>query len=350
MIRLDNKNVIINAGWFHTLDYKRKHIAKLSDIALLKLDQTIDFKKTNTAQTKLFAPGVAGNNNWYPQERNSIAVGWGLTRWPDSSKELKVAGIRTKSLSWCINKSNQMGFRAGTMTIPDVFCGHGKQSQYSQNRPQICFGDSGGPLFLKYGNELTQVGINVWVDRTCSQNFNGFLRINEHISWLKRHVKVGTPINIVTFQDLDSVTVNGKSDEELMRHFDYDGTDVSNSATVDYDSGMSVEDADRNSSNSNYDLNDGQPYNLDADLDINVEDDYDVVDAEGGAGKIHMGSDGHPIWLMDAGSSISDTQDPFHDKTIEENHYDWIAQDGDPSFVDFDSSSMDEPAQAQATD
>ena len=147
------------------------------------------------------------------------------------------------------------------MTIPDVFCGHGKIPDYGGSRPQICFGDSGGPLFLKHGNELTQVGINVWVDRTCSQNFNGFLRINEHIDWIKRNVKAGNPLDIISFQNLD-VEINGQSDEELMRHFDYDGGISSANAELVSDYEI-LPDDDRNNSTTD-------PYNAEVFLTTKI--------------------------------------------------------------------------------
>merc|ERR1711981_637335 len=74
-----------------------------------------------------------------------------------------------------------LGYPENTMDVDDMFCGLGETVG-----TQICYGDSGGPLFLEYNDKLIQVGINIWVDAYCSEEFNGFLRIQPHMAWIRQ--------------------------------------------------------------------------------------------------------------------------------------------------------------------
>ena len=42
------------------------------------------------------------------------------------------------------------------------------------------------------------MGVNVWVDQWCDSNFNGFLRIANHIDFIKKAVGVSTTLKIST--------------------------------------------------------------------------------------------------------------------------------------------------------
>ena len=42
------------------------------------------------------------------------------------------------------------------------------------------------------------MGVNVWVDDWCDSNFNGFLRIANHIDFIKKAVGVSTTLKIST--------------------------------------------------------------------------------------------------------------------------------------------------------
>ena len=65
-------------------------------------------------------------------------------------------------------------------------------------RTQVCSGDSGGPIFMDVNlitiqektllyqiTKRAQVGVTVWVDTNCSDNFNGFIEIKPYLGWFR---------------------------------------------------------------------------------------------------------------------------------------------------------------------
>jgi len=196
-------NVFTGASW-HTreLDSVIKDKVKFSDIAIVRTSTRINYSKTRTESISLLIPKQNMIYDDYPYENlKSIVVGWGSTqeqtphsRKTKENKNLKSMAVETKTLEWCREKSKSMHFHSGQVAdIPDVFCGEGVLDDVDWGsedlRPQLCFGDSGGPILKRHDNKPMQFGISVWVDEMCTLDFNGFLRVDLHLPWIQKVVK-----------------------------------------------------------------------------------------------------------------------------------------------------------------
>jgi len=185
-------SINIHPDHYRTMRQKRRDKSVLADIAVVKLPQVVDLARVKTATATLFAPV---NNTVIAAGVKGTAIGWGMLHSPKKKHKLSLKGLRsgtfiTKPKKWCVNKAANMGYYRGTMSIPDVFCAHGTHSRSRQARVQVCYGDSGGPLFLKAQYpEFVQMGITVWVDTDCDRHFNGFMRVMDHIDFVKKAVE-----------------------------------------------------------------------------------------------------------------------------------------------------------------
>ena len=58
---------------------------------------------------------------------------------------------------------------------------------YKAGKKNICYGDSGGPLFKVEGNKHIQVGIASFVGETCDgkNSPGGYARVSEEINWMR---------------------------------------------------------------------------------------------------------------------------------------------------------------------
>ena len=213
-------SISIQKDWYYSLSYKRDFKVQLNDIAVIKLPEPVNLRTINAVTAKIFAPK---NATWYPNGIDGTAMGWGTlqpkTRYNYGVREkgLRKADITTRSLSDCQRKARELNYYHGTMLISDVFCGLGTSGRSASERPQICFGDSGGPLFIKHAQGYVQMGINVWVDSRCDRNFNGFLRIADHIDFVKR--AVGRGHNLEISEDLGLLNKEPSGDE-LIGNYD----------------------------------------------------------------------------------------------------------------------------------
>jgi len=203
-------SISIQKDWYHSISYKRDERKPLSDIAIIKLPEPVNLSTINAVTAKLFAPN---NTNWYPNKIPGTAMGWGfLKNHGVRKKGLRKADITTMTLWNCRREADKLKIYSGTMRIPDVFCGIGEKKPSTSERPQICNGDSGGPLFIKAAHGYVQMGINVWTDSRCDSDFNGFLRIADHIEFVKK--TVGPDHNLEISKDFELVNrteiINGK--------------------------------------------------------------------------------------------------------------------------------------------
>jgi len=215
------QNVHVNPQYYDTLSHKSANKYNFADMAVLTLPEEINYKKTSSKQVTLFNPGET-HGAWYPNDLRALAVGWGLTHIY-GAEELQMAEIRSMSWHWCKEKAQSLGYPDDTMDVDDMFCGWGETIG-----TQICYGDSGGPLFLEYEGELVQLGVNVWVDAMCQEEFNGFVRIQPHMSWLESVIKRmgGEELKQVNFDVLVNdgklESLDGESSESLVDFFEYE--------------------------------------------------------------------------------------------------------------------------------
>ena len=100
------------------------------------------------------------------------------------------------------------GAETNLLDIQSIFCGKGYSGLLEGTHPgsglalasptQVCFGDSGGPIFTEintvevedehllyqFSNKV-QLGVTVWVDAECDKNFNGFVEIEPYLGWME---------------------------------------------------------------------------------------------------------------------------------------------------------------------
>jgi len=181
-VKPTSTNVIIHKDWFYSLEYKRKYLQGLSDIAIVRLPRAIRFH----GNIKPVILGASRNipAEWYPMNRETTVVGYGLTDpyKPGDARTLRTANFKTRTPAWCERKAMQQGYTPRTMKLPDMFCATGKTTPAGES--QICFGDSGGPIYTKRIGYDVQIGISAWVDKHCNSNFNGFLRVSDHLRFV----------------------------------------------------------------------------------------------------------------------------------------------------------------------
>jgi len=178
-----------------------------SDVVLVKMP----IKITKQTPQAIFAPAQI---DWYPNNVKMVVIGFGVTNVESMQynskitpqKEFRGANVQTKTKQWCIKKGRSLSYSSQKMNLSDVMCGVGIRS-YTRNRKashgpvktkakqQICVGDSGGPVYVQYQCENSatwcwaQLGMVIWVDKYCKKNFNGFLRLNDYVSWMETVVE-----------------------------------------------------------------------------------------------------------------------------------------------------------------
>ena len=166
----------------------------MADIAVIRLPKNINFKKSGSKIVSIFLDAESDRYNEgfksktdpdsrSHQSTNAIVSGFGLTS--TNKVGFRKMRITTKSKNYCQNKAKSANIKPDMLNIPDVFCGQGLK------RSQICNGDSGGPIFVKNprNGELVQLGITVWADENCDDEFNGFMKVDGYVRWLEKVVE-----------------------------------------------------------------------------------------------------------------------------------------------------------------
>lgn len=221
----------MNSNWFRTLGQKRDYQLPLGDIALVHLKTDVDVYKTNSLIYPIFAPGYGiSNTGFFPNNIKGLAAGYGLiNKQRGREKSFKQARMITKSKSWCQQKTHELRYGRDVI-LQDIFCAEGVYQD-----SQICLGDSGGPFFVvdPLSKRLVQIGITVWVDEGCNQEFSGFLRINDYINWIESVlVDWNESVLKIGFERVEDLkTSDDTSDEDLVKYF-----------ALGYNAGYSVKD------------------------------------------------------------------------------------------------------------
>merc|ERR1712071_29753 len=180
-------DLIMNPDYYHSLSYKRKSKLPLSDVAIIRLRRDIKFFPLSNAMPVTL--GVGPNVplcTWYPANKQVQVVGWGRSSLKyDTRRQLKTTNLTTKTTGWCSQKARSQGYPRKTMKLPDMFCASGASTR---PKTQLCFGDSGGPLYMNHKGKKVQIGINTWVDATCSNDFNAFGKITYHLPFIQQSI------------------------------------------------------------------------------------------------------------------------------------------------------------------
>nr|XP_027228881.1 venom protease-like [Penaeus vannamei] len=141
-----------------------------NDIALLLLKETLDL----TSYPQVRPVCLPSDPNRRYEGQKGTVVGWGDTKdgkgaYPDAAREVDVP------IKDCKRKV------AGVTITPQMMCAGRKKSK-NKGAKGACFGDSGGPLFVKEGGKYTQVGI-VSFGGSCLKPAV-FARVSEFLTWI----------------------------------------------------------------------------------------------------------------------------------------------------------------------
>jgi len=217
----------INKHWFRSLLDKKIKKLRHGDIALIILPEhlKIDLEKTNTVPINIYAPEwhvkreKMSNgkqlklSSFQPEvtarefrmvNRSASVVGYGRTNvYERYQKGLGTNNFKILNKDNCVTHLSNIGWKSDLdlLDIQDTFCALGS-SGLPDKPTQVCSGDSGGPIFI-HGNFITlrnngtslyeltkkvQIGVTVWVDTSCTKNFNGFLQVAPYLDWIQSTV------------------------------------------------------------------------------------------------------------------------------------------------------------------
>ncbi|XP_069973385.1 venom protease-like [Penaeus vannamei] len=142
-----------------------------NDIALIHLKETLDL----TSYPQVRPVCLPSDPNTKYEGQTGTVVGWGDTKngkgaYPDAAREVNLP------IKDC---TGELG---GDPIIPQIMCA-GKEKSKNKGAKGICFGDSGGPLFVKEDGKYTQVGIVSHVVESCLTP-GVFTRVTEFLTWI----------------------------------------------------------------------------------------------------------------------------------------------------------------------
>lgn len=166
-----NNHIFISPHWFENSFLSKKEnssdgVSFNGDIAIIVLPATIaiDFKATKTEPTKVFIPNYhgkpddaeCGSTTSQFNNREATVVGYGRLAFEDELVYgLGVNKFNLLDRRSCKRHLRNMGFTwfNTLMDMEDTMCATGASTMhYPKNlksSPQVCHGDSGGPIFLE---------------------------------------------------------------------------------------------------------------------------------------------------------------------------------------------------------
>ncbi|XP_042858271.1 venom protease-like [Penaeus japonicus] len=141
-----------------------------NDIALLRLKESLDL--TSHPEVAPVCLPIKANRK-YEGETGTV-IGWGDTKngkgaYPDAAREVDVPIVDCKKKI------------AGSLITPQMMCA-GKAKSKGESAKGACFGDSGGPLFVKEDGRYTLVGI-VSFGQSCFKP-GVYARVTEFVDWI----------------------------------------------------------------------------------------------------------------------------------------------------------------------
>ncbi|XP_066952394.1 trypsin-1-like [Macrobrachium rosenbergii] len=162
---------LINNGKSYRYEWKD------NDIALLKLDQPIEFDDT---MQPICMPS---SHDYEPPEKEVVATGWGVTAENGKpSNILQEVALTLKSPNDC-KKLNDNAPKTFTLT-DNMIC------TYTQGK-DACQGDSGGPLITRStDNRWVLLGIVSFGYGCAEPNVPGFYtKVVNYLDWIKNVTK-----------------------------------------------------------------------------------------------------------------------------------------------------------------
>ncbi|KAG5684148.1 hypothetical protein PVAND_013389 [Polypedilum vanderplanki] len=165
-------------GTFHRVshtfihpNYQGQTHALISDIAIIRIIFPFNFG------TRIRPISLGSSSAIQSNVRVQIS-GWGYVdpNGPisDSLQTLEMMTISNNLCSTLVQNTNARGWITN-----EKICAVGQQSNSG-----ICSGDSGSPLVLRN----TVIGITSWTVRPCGQYPSVFIRVSNHLSWIRENL------------------------------------------------------------------------------------------------------------------------------------------------------------------
>jgi trypsin len=151
-----------------------------NDIALLKLSQAVNNVATAPLNTDYGFPSVIpladANSSVTP---NTRIAGWGTT----SEKGEPVDTLREAAIPALTNASCATVFQGYLPVYDNEIC-----AGYESGGVNACYGDSGGPLIISFGDSLL-AGIASWGKGCARKDLPTiYTRVSSHLDWINNNV------------------------------------------------------------------------------------------------------------------------------------------------------------------
>ena len=161
-------------------EYGRFRGAPLNDLALLVLTENVELKE-NIVETI----ALAQNEDFYEEGTSVTVIGWGTTENYTLANvlqelEYEVADQNACHKHWEKDSGHNLTeILAGQVCIIDP-----------ELHSSAYIGDSGGPLFVKSGENFTQIGLVSW-GHPYNITYNMFTNTYHHLDWIEETIAFG---------------------------------------------------------------------------------------------------------------------------------------------------------------
>ncbi|GFR09314.1 ovochymase-2 [Trichonephila clavata] len=166
--------VAVSKFIMHPKYYRRTY---LNDIALVKLQEPATLSETVRVICLPTSPVFTSPND------TAVVAGWGWNRYQQgkSYKQLQELELPILSPPTCVSKY-------GGVIQETNLCAGGLKDK------DACSGDSGGPLFGKYGGLWYSVGVVSWGMNCGLEGYPGvYTRVSEYLDWIADEIKDSPP-------------------------------------------------------------------------------------------------------------------------------------------------------------
>lgn len=143
-----------------------------SDVAVVTMMQPVDLSKFSTVQ--LAPPSLTLSDG------DMVSV-YGFGR-PSYYNTTQVTTLQTVAVPYISNAACRQIY--GSRVLEDMFC-----AGYEEGGRDACTGDSGGPIVLKMGGTVLQIGTVSWGDGCADANRPGvYTSVQYHYEWIRSTV------------------------------------------------------------------------------------------------------------------------------------------------------------------
>lgn len=122
-----------------------------------------------------------------------FAAGYGNTDDNKTSTTiLQETGLTVQSYDTCLKRYSELAKKNVTKSFHEARVLCATDPQYpSVGKKSVCFGDSGGPLFIKKATGMEQIGITSFGTKTCTSpgSIEWFVNVTSYVPFIKEHMQ-----------------------------------------------------------------------------------------------------------------------------------------------------------------